>query len=185
MTRPKTASSVKQASNTLKRVNSQLETITENNAAEEDAIAISQGHHHIGKFEVDASHSFSLRNYGKDKQSAQLLDSLKIEGEGGKESAMSNYSRIQAESYQQRSQREIHTGLGQQNLKRQSSSKGFSSQRKGNKPFSQTRKSRQLASSQSAAHQGQYSLPQDDDAVSQASSKFMTGNVETGGSQDD
>ena len=45
VSRPKTANlgKVKTANNFLKRVNSQLETITEKNPAEEDAIAMSQG----------------------------------------------------------------------------------------------------------------------------------------------
>lgn len=60
----------------MKRVNSQLETIAEKNPAEEDAVAMSQGHQ-IGKFDIEASHSFSLRNYGKDKSSVQLVESLK------------------------------------------------------------------------------------------------------------
>ena len=55
-----------------------------------------------GHFDIEASHSFSLRNYGKEKMSAQFMESLKGETDGipgGKESALSNYSRIQAESF--------------------------------------------------------------------------------------
>ena len=41
VTRPRTATGSNQASDTLKRVNSQLETILEKNQAEEDAVAMS------------------------------------------------------------------------------------------------------------------------------------------------
>jgi len=65
---------------------------------EEDAIAMSQGLQ-IGKFDIEASHSFSLRNYGKDKVSAALIETSKDHlPEGGRESSASNYSKIQAES---------------------------------------------------------------------------------------
>ena len=43
VTRPRTAQIFKQTSNTLKRVTSQLETITEKGNNEEDAVAMSQG----------------------------------------------------------------------------------------------------------------------------------------------
>ena len=82
----------------MKRVNSQLETINEKQPVEEGVIAMSQGLH-AGAFDIEASHSFSLRNYGKEKM--QLMESLRngFDGaDGGKESAMSNYSKIQAES---------------------------------------------------------------------------------------
>ena len=73
VTRPRTASVQGIKNNLLiKRVNSQLETITENGGAEEDNIAVSQGQQpHIlhGQFDIEASHSFSLRTYGKDKAS--------------------------------------------------------------------------------------------------------------------
>lgn len=77
----------------MKGVNSQLETITEKQPGEEDAIATSQ---QVGTFSLDieASHSFSLRNFGKDKVSAQKIDSIKKELEDGKGSTLSNYSKI-------------------------------------------------------------------------------------------
>ena len=96
----------------MKRVNSQLETITENGLAEEDNVAVSQGQQQMlhGQFDIEASHSFSLRTYGKDKASAQLIESLRQEGGGadvtGKDSVMSNYSRIQADSQHRWSQRD-------------------------------------------------------------------------------
>ena len=63
----------------------------------------------MGHFDIEASHSFSLRNYGKDKASLQILESLgRGELEAGKGSAMSNYSRIVAESQHPRSQRDLH-----------------------------------------------------------------------------
>lgn len=53
---------------------------------------------HAGGFDIEASHSFSLRNYGKEKMSAQFIESFRggMEGgpDAGKESAMSNYSKI-------------------------------------------------------------------------------------------
>ena len=57
---------------------------------------IAQSHgFHVQGFDIEASHSFSLRNYGKEKMSAQqLMESLKAAEDGGKESALSNYSKI-------------------------------------------------------------------------------------------
>ena len=72
VTRPRTANVQGIKNNLLiKRVNSQLETITENGMAEEDNIAVSQGQQQMlhGQFDIEASHSFSLRTYGKDKAS--------------------------------------------------------------------------------------------------------------------
>ena len=49
------------------------------------------------KFDIEASHSFSLRTYGKDKASAHFMEGLaRPEGEGpsGRDSGMSNYSKI-------------------------------------------------------------------------------------------
>ena len=98
VTRPRTAKvGTANVSNTLKRVNSQLETITEQQPAEEGLIAQSHGFNAQG-FDIEASHSFSLRNYGKDKMSAQLIESLKEGADGGKESQLSNYSKIHADS---------------------------------------------------------------------------------------
>jgi hypothetical protein len=71
----------------------QLETITEKNAAEEGIIVMSQRLEQSG-FDIEASHSFTLRNFGKEKQSNPYQDSLRMENDGGKESAMSNYSKI-------------------------------------------------------------------------------------------
>ena len=92
----------------LKRVNSQLETITEKHPAEEDAIAMSMGQAQLGassKFDIEASHSFSLRTYGKDKASAQFIDGMRADmiGEENRDSAMSNYSKIQADTQHRRS----------------------------------------------------------------------------------
>ena len=89
--------------NSMKRVNSflkynELETITEKQPAEEDALAQSQKNKVYGKFDIEASHSFSLRNYGKDKSSIQLIESVKDNPDlMGRESSRSNYSRMQAE----------------------------------------------------------------------------------------
>ena len=59
---------------------------------------MSQGQH-AGGFDIEASHSFSLRNYNKEKLSHPYLESMRgAEGDGGKESALSNYSKMQAES---------------------------------------------------------------------------------------
>lgn len=98
VTRPRTAqpSLPQEPSQGVKRVNSQLETITEK-VQEEGAFAKSQGFK-AGGFDIEASHSFSMRNFGKEKPSVQFLESIKAEGDGGKESAMSNYSRIRDES---------------------------------------------------------------------------------------
>ena len=78
----------------MKRVNSQLETINEKQPVEEGVAAMSQGLQ-AGAFDIEASHSFSLRNYGKEKM--LMMESLKNgydAVDGGKESAMSNYSKI-------------------------------------------------------------------------------------------
>ena len=71
-----------------------------------------------GTFDIEASHSFSMRNFGKHERSnaalAVLNESHKAANglESGKESSMSNYSRIQAESINnQKSMKEINAGI--------------------------------------------------------------------------
>jgi hypothetical protein len=67
VTRPKTAVDNSKATRTLNRVNSELETITEKQK-EEDILAASQGIE-LNRFEIDESHSFSLRNFPHGKSS--------------------------------------------------------------------------------------------------------------------
>ena len=103
VTRPKTAKSTQNEAAIFKRPDSKLETITERNPAEEEAVAMSQALQ-SGTFDIEASHSFSMRNFGKHERSNAALavfhESHKAANglESGKESSMSNYSRIQAES---------------------------------------------------------------------------------------
>ena len=107
VTRPRTAKTTQNSNK--KRADSKLETITERNPAEEEAIAgVSQAalQSQLGTFDIEASHSFSMRNFGKyEKSSAAIVAYNDIEGGagGGKESSLSNYSRIQAESINARS----------------------------------------------------------------------------------
>ena len=94
----------------MQNVCNQLETITEKHPAEEDAIAMSQ---QVGTFylDIEASHSFSLRNYGKDKASTGKIDNVKSELEDGKGSELSNYSKIYGNVQQQRSQRDLNASM--------------------------------------------------------------------------
>ena len=99
VTRPRTAqvNHGRRISNATRRANLKLETITENNKAEEEQVALSQQDNNIfNKFDIEASHSFSLRNFGKDKSSQQLIDTLKDNNAdiAGRESSQSNYSKI-------------------------------------------------------------------------------------------
>lgn len=56
---------------------------------------------------MEASHSFSLRTYGKDKVSQQLIESMRQDADGnGKDSGMSNYSKIKDDSQNRKSVRE-------------------------------------------------------------------------------
>ena len=59
VSRPKTASSMNRTSQFLAKVQKGLDTITEK--YDEEAIIASHGA--TGKFEIESSHSFSLRNY--------------------------------------------------------------------------------------------------------------------------
>jgi len=78
VTRPKTASSVKQAKNTIKRVNSELETITEKHV-EEDHLAASHNIE-VAKFDIEESYAYSLRNVGV--KTSQNLDGFATSIEG-------------------------------------------------------------------------------------------------------
>ncbi len=108
VTRPRTAKAGQPSDSNrkLKSVTNQLETITEKAQAEEGIAVLSQ---RLDGFDIEGSHSFTLRNFGKERQSNPYMESMKADLEGGKESGMSNYSKIYADSYQQKSQRDCES----------------------------------------------------------------------------
>ena len=124
-------------------------------------------------FDIEASHSFTLRNFGKEKQSNPYQDSLRMENEGGKESAMSNYSKIQAESYQQKSQRDAQSSArsGKNSPGRLiGHNNSLGGTRNSGKTLSRVRLSKNVHQNSGPYANGSF-FKADDESVSQASSK--------------
>ena len=95
-----------------------LDTITEKQ--DEDIILQTNGA--TGKFEIESSHSFSLRNFNP-RGSVMNFDSIQAQQNPGESSALSNYSKIMNETIKK-------TKSNQQQLPRNHSSKIFADRKR-------------------------------------------------------